>query len=93
MLDSGQYDKRWPYIHMTPEEAVKAAQDLQAKALMPAHTGKFTIANHAWDEPFIRIVAASKDKSFKLATPLIGQIVLLNDLQQQKFIHWWEHLD
>ena len=55
-LDCGQYDDRWAYIHMTPEEAVKAATDLNAKALLPCHTGRFTIARHPWDEPFIRIV-------------------------------------
>jgi len=33
VLDMGQYDPRWPLIHMTPEEAAKAAEDLQARAL------------------------------------------------------------
>jgi L-ascorbate metabolism protein UlaG (beta-lactamase superfamily) len=36
-LDCGQYDDRWAYIHMTPEEAVQAAQDLGARTLIPAH--------------------------------------------------------
>jgi L-ascorbate metabolism protein UlaG (beta-lactamase superfamily) len=45
-LGCGQYDKRWANIHMNPEEAVRAAEDLQAKALLPAHVGKFTIARH-----------------------------------------------
>lgn len=58
-LDCGQYDDRWAYIHMTPEEAVKAARDLNASMLLPSHVGRFSIARHAWDEPFIRIAAAS----------------------------------
>lgn len=44
-LDMGQYDARWPHIHMTPEQAVKAAQDLGAKALLPAHVGRFSICH------------------------------------------------
>lgn len=31
VLDTGQYDRRWAYIHMNPEEAVRAASDLQAR--------------------------------------------------------------
>lgn len=37
LLDCGQYDSRWAYIHMTPEEAAQAAQDLAARTLIPAH--------------------------------------------------------
>ena len=36
---------------MTPEEAVLAARDLGARTLLPAHVGRFAIANHPWDEP------------------------------------------
>ena len=60
VLDAGQYDKRRPYIHMTPEEAARAAQDLQANALLPGHVGKFSLARHSWDDPFRRITAASE---------------------------------
>lgn len=89
LLDQGQYDPSWPYIHMTPEEAVQAALDLKAKALLPAHVGKFSIANHPWDEPFQRIAQASKDKAYRLLTPKIGEEVELQD-QQRSFAHWWE---
>lgn len=91
MLDNGQYDKSWPYIHMTPEEAVQASMDLKVKALLPAHVGKFSIANHPWDEPFQRITKASQDKSHRLLTPIIGEPVALEN-QQQHFSHWWETL-
>lgn len=53
----GQYDARWPYIHRTPKEAAQAAMDLQTKALLPAQVGRFSIARHAWDEPFECITA------------------------------------
>jgi L-ascorbate metabolism protein UlaG (beta-lactamase superfamily) len=88
-LDCGQYDDRWAYIHMTPEEAAQAARDLGARALIPAHVGRFTIANHPWDEPFKRLKEASQDKSYRLLTPKIGEPVALNDILSQ-FSHWWE---
>ena len=88
-LDSGQFDERWPYIHMTPEEAARAAQDLHAKALLPGHVGKFSLARHAWDAPYRRITAASEGRSYRLLTPTIGSPVVLND-QKQHFSRWWE---
>jgi L-ascorbate metabolism protein UlaG (beta-lactamase superfamily) len=87
-LDCGQYDPRWAYIHMTPEEAAQAAQDLGAMALTPAHVGRFTIANHPWDEPFNRLKEASQDKSYQLLTPRIGEPMILDDNPTQ-FSSWW----
>ncbi len=34
--------------------------DLGAQALLPGHAGRFSIAAHDWDEPFIGIAAASR---------------------------------
>ena len=76
-LDCGQYDPRWPFIHMTPEEAAQAAADLKAKILLPAHVGRFAMARHAWDEPLKRIVDASQGRPYHLVTPTIGSAVQL----------------
>jgi L-ascorbate metabolism protein UlaG (beta-lactamase superfamily) len=91
VLDTGQYDERWPYIHMTPEEAARAAQDLKANALLPGHVGKFALARHAWDAPYRGITAASEGRSYRLLTPMIGSPIVLDD-QQQRFSRWWEDL-
>lgn len=91
LLDCGQYNDRWKYIHMTPEEAVRAAEDLGTKALLPAHIGKFALARHPWDEPFRRVSLAAQNKSFALLTPRIGDIVPLSD-EVPVFPRWWEHL-
>jgi L-ascorbate metabolism protein UlaG (beta-lactamase superfamily) len=87
-LDMGQYDARWPLIHMTPEEAAQAAVELQAKSLLPGHVGRFSIARHSWDEPFERIGTASDGKPYRLLTPRIGEPVMLDD-DGQRFSPWW----
>lgn len=87
-LDAGQYDVRWANIHMVPEEAAQAATDLQAKALLPGHAGRFTIAAHDWDEPFVRLAVASTGKPYRLLTPVIGDVVRLDD-SGQDFTPWW----
>jgi len=90
-LDCGQYDERWANIHMNPEEAIEAAKDLNAATLLPSHVGRFSIARHAWDEPFVRIASASHGESPRLLTPVIGEPILLG-AEQQEFSQWWIRL-
>jgi len=88
LLDCGQYDPRWAYIHMTPEEASQAALDLGAKAFIPAHVGRFSIANHSWDEPFKRVTKISRGKPYQLLTPIIGE-PMVPDRTPSQFPMWW----
>lgn len=88
-LDAGQYNERWADIHMTPEEAARAAEILNTRTLLSGHAGRFSLARHAWDEPFERAVAASEGKRYRLLTPRIGEPVRLDD-PQQSFTHWWK---
>jgi L-ascorbate metabolism protein UlaG (beta-lactamase superfamily) len=88
-LDTGQYDPRWANIHMNPEQAAQAAEDLQARAFTPGHAGRFSISAHDWDDPFKRITAASQGRSYALWTPEIGRPIHL-DGRAQTFAPWWE---
>jgi L-ascorbate metabolism protein UlaG (beta-lactamase superfamily) len=92
ILECGQYDKNWKYIHMMPEEVVQAAQDLNSKKLLAVHWGKFALGNHAWDEPAIRVHKAAQEKQMNLLTPMIGERVNIDDHSQQ-FLPWWENID
>lgn len=89
ILEDGQYNKNWKYIHMKPAEVLQAAKDLQAKRLLPVHNSKFSLANHSWDEPLKKITELNKDVNLNLATPMIGEEVNLKDTTQQ-FSKWWE---
>lgn len=89
-LDTGQYDPRWANVHMNPEQAAQAAEDLRAKALTPGHVGRFSISPHDWDDPFKRIANASQGRAYALWTPKIGQPVYL-DGRTQSFTAWWQH--
>ena len=90
-LDAGQYNVQWADIHMNPEEAARAADILNAKALLSGHAGRFSLARHAWDEPFERAVAAAQGKRYRLVTPRIGEPVNLDD-PQQSFTYWWREV-
>lgn len=89
ILEDGQYDKSWKYIHMMPEEVLQAAQDLKAKKLLPVHHSKFAIANHDWDAPLAQVTSLPQSEHLKILTPMIGEIVEIeNDMQN--FSEWWK---
>ncbi len=77
---------------MTPEEAARAAEILGARTLLSGHAGRFSLARHAWDEPFERALAASEGKPFRLLTPRIGEPVRV-DVAPQSFAPWWKGIE
>lgn len=90
ILECGQYNKNWEYIHMMPEQVVQAALDLKTEYLFPVHWGKFSLSMHAWDEPIKRVTQAAKDHPIKLMLPQIGEKNPLEGRDYQEF--WWENL-
>lgn len=88
VLENGQYDQSWKHIHMMPEEVVLAANDLQARMMLPVHSSKFVLANHSWYEPLDRVSAAALKQGQSLITPLIGEVVNLDDMVPGP-TYWW----
>lgn len=88
ILENGQYNVQWKYIHTLPHELADVQHDLRAKAVLPVHSGKFPLARHAWDEPLELAVKYAGARHQRVLTPKIGEIVHLNDTTQQ-FSKWW----
>jgi L-ascorbate metabolism protein UlaG (beta-lactamase superfamily) len=78
----------WIDIHMTPEDAVRAAQDVSAKRLFPVHWSTFNLAYHAWDEPIRRTVAEARRRGMPLVTPRLGEWVDAD--RPFSSMAWWE---
>jgi L-ascorbate metabolism protein UlaG (beta-lactamase superfamily) len=89
ILENGQYNEKWKYIHMFPEQTLNAGKDLHAKRVLPVHNSKFALAQHEWDEPLRKLSALHHENDFTLITPRIGQVVYLRDTLQV-FEFWWE---
>ncbi len=89
ILENGQYNQKWKYIHMLPGEQFKAGKSLNTKTIFPVHSGKFTLANHNWEEPFEKITTEALQSDIKVITPMIGELVNLKDSLQQ-FKQWWK---
>jgi L-ascorbate metabolism protein UlaG (beta-lactamase superfamily) len=60
---------------MTPESAVRAAQDLGARTMLPVHWATFNLAYHAWDEPIVRSVKTAQAQGVQIVTPRPGEMV------------------
>lgn len=90
ILECGQYNEAWKYIHMMPEETVTAARELKASKLMPVHWSKFSLALHDWNEPIQRATIEAKKQNMPLVTPMIGQKVNLKG--ENVFTDWWMHV-
>lgn len=88
LLETGQYNTGWPFIHMLPDHWLRACEDLGARALLPVHWGKFSLALHPWNEPPQLLSKYFAGQSTRLVIPKIGEPVLLG--RYQPLEHWWE---
>lgn len=89
-LENGQYNDKWPEVHMHPEETIDAYFDLKAQRYFPIHWAMFKLAYHPWYDPVTRIQKAAKGKEVHLVTPIIGEVVVIGDRYVNKT--WWDDL-
>lgn len=90
ILECGQYNKMWPWIHMFPEQVAQACIDLNAKVLMPVHWGKYKLALHDWDEPIKRVVKKAEELKLPITTPKLGESFTLGANSPSD--KWWLNL-
>jgi len=87
LIENGAYDANWPAVHMTPEESVRALQDLNARVLFSVHNSTFDLAFHTWHDPLDRLAVLAAAKNIELATPEIGEVLTVGQPRQNK--KWW----
>jgi L-ascorbate metabolism protein UlaG (beta-lactamase superfamily) len=97
VLESGQYNLWWRFVHMLPEEVVKAAQDIRSTEFMPIHWGMYNLSIHDWFEPIERVSTLAEKNAVAIRTPMLGEIIGFGgDTTQlpKPTSHWWrEHVD
>lgn len=76
-IECGQYDARWAAIHMTADEAVRAAGEVGARLMLPIHWGSFALAMHSWYDPVEKVTAEARKAGLAVTTPRLGEPVLL----------------
>jgi L-ascorbate metabolism protein UlaG (beta-lactamase superfamily) len=87
LLKIGASDPTWKQIHMDPEEAVRAAQDLHAAVMQPVHWGTFNLAYHAWNEPAERAWVAAEQSGVRIVFPRPGE--WMEPSAPAEVVAWW----
>jgi L-ascorbate metabolism protein UlaG (beta-lactamase superfamily) len=73
MLEIGAYNEMWKDIHMGPEGAARAFEDMGGNGLlMPIHWGLFDLALHGWRQPIEQMMEIAEEKGIALWVPKPG---------------------
>lgn len=77
MLECGQYNPAWAWVHSFPEQTVQAHLDLGSGYLLPLHWGKFRISTHTWMDPAVRVMREAERLGVDVVIPRIGAVVAI----------------
>lgn len=89
MLECGQYNEKWPNIHMFPEQTALAGADIKADQIMPIHWGAFRLSQHAWSEPVERLLEAAAKLALPVTIPKIGEPIYIPKKNNKTADTWW----
>lgn len=79
ILENGQYNEDWRYIHLMPGYMAQTAKDLKAKKVLTVHHSKYALAKHRWDEPLANAHRLAEKDSLNVLIPHIGEVVKWGD--------------
>jgi L-ascorbate metabolism protein UlaG (beta-lactamase superfamily) len=75
MIEIGAWHPSWGSIHLGPQHALEAFQQLGGGTFLPIHWGTFDLALHVWNEPAETLLALAKPSGARVITPMIGEAV------------------
>ena len=90
VMESGQYNEKWPYIHTLPEQLMTEIQELKAKNFIPVHNSKFKLAQHPWYEPLELAAKYAAENNIPVTLPKIGEKVNLREIGNITWNKWWK---
>lgn len=76
ILENGQYNADWRYIHTMPKYLPAEVKALKPKHVLTVHHSKYALARHRWEEPLenARQLAETED-SVDVWQPVIGEVM------------------
>lgn len=79
ILENGQYNEDWKYIHTMPVYLEQITQDLKAEKYLTVHHSKYALARHPWNEPLKNARKLKEKDSLNILMPVIGEVLSLED--------------
>lgn len=93
LIECGQYSRYWRQNHLFPEQSALVASEVRAKLAMPIHWGAFTLAMHDWTAPVERFLKQMEVLDIPVATPKIGELLVLDPTHAIPSSSWWKNQD
>ena len=90
LIEVGAYNRNWADLHLGPEQAIKAAEQVRARLLIPVHYATFDLALHSWIEPAERLLVGAEESEVSLTVPRPGQSIEKGD--SPRLSRWWPDL-
>lgn len=78
ILENGQYNEDWKYIHTLPKYLGQIARDLNVEKVLTVHHSKYALARHPWNEPLKNVIDLAKKGLLDVLMPMIGEVVRWN---------------
>ena len=75
VMENGQYNPNWAYIHMLPQDLEQAILDMQPEHVFTVHHDKFSLSTHAWSEPDSVAHSIAERHPVRLLDQPIGTVV------------------
>ena len=75
IMENGQYNPNWAYIHMLPQDLEKSILDMQPKQVFTVHHDKFSLSTHAWSEPDSVARSIAERNAIHLLDQPIGTVI------------------
>ncbi|MDE1154487.1 MAG: MBL fold metallo-hydrolase [Acidobacteriaceae bacterium] len=92
MLEIGAFHPLWSSIHLGPENAVRAYEQLggagRAGLFFPIHWGLFNLALHGWRRPIEEVLALAEQRKLPLWFPTPGEPTELTGTELRSM--WWK---
>lgn len=82
ILENGQYNEDWKYIHTMPQYLEQVAKDLNPQKVLTVHHSKYALARHRWDEPINNALKMKEYLDMDVLIPKMGEIVDLKKEEQ-----------
>lgn len=78
ILENGQYNEDWRYIHTLPNQLPIEVNELGCDNVVTVHHSKFALARHKWDEPLKNEKLLKEKTTANVVTVDIGQVIELS---------------
>lgn len=92
IIENGQYNEDWKYIHLMPHLLGQAAIDLKAKKIISSHNSKYALSKHNWKDPLNNAIKLKENSNLNILTPMIGEIINYRD-SINITNKWWEDIE